>query len=80
MFIPQSIVAIRGIGWLALAAIAVALFVDIGRYAVVPVETGILLCDFQAYRGGDLVAFASSVLPRLPREPPVQDRGQACNI
>jgi uncharacterized membrane protein YhdT len=32
-FIPRSIVVIRGIGWLALAAIAVAVFVDICRYA-----------------------------------------------
>jgi hypothetical protein len=32
-FIPQAIEVIRGIAWLALAAIAVAVFVDICRYA-----------------------------------------------
>jgi hypothetical protein len=33
VFIPRSIVVIRGVAWLALAAIAVAVFVDICRYA-----------------------------------------------
>ena len=33
VFIPRSIDVIRGIGWLALAAITVAVFVDICRYA-----------------------------------------------
>lgn len=33
VLIPRLIVLIRGIGWLALGAIAVALFLDISRYA-----------------------------------------------
>jgi hypothetical protein len=33
VFIPRAIVVIRGIGWLTFAAVAVAVFVDICRYA-----------------------------------------------
>jgi hypothetical protein len=33
VFVPRAIVVIRGIAWLAFAAIAVAVFVDICRYA-----------------------------------------------
>jgi hypothetical protein len=33
MFIPQALEIVRGIAWLALAAIAVTVFVDITRYA-----------------------------------------------